>query len=377
MKRAELQQALEQRFNLSELRQICFDLALPYENFSSKLSPFSRELVEYCERTNRLDELLSTCKQLRPSYNDWFLDPRYHELPSTFPAEAQTPKQRGFRLNLFGKELISFVTWVTLLVAVSLIGLTIVTAIETMDASTKTPTPTGTTTTFTPVPTDTPTETTAASATLTPIRITAQSNQAGDLSTVTVTQSVIPSRTPTHTVTPSHTPTIFPTVLPTTAPSATSSPTATLTPVPGQPFFTTWMTLSPPQSVLTTSHGLFFTVSYADYVRGIYNNGRGDEIEVDSIAIDVRVIFDPCIPTHCVDSEWNELVSINDLPPSGTFSLAYEIDNMLCSWGPIHVSHVFFVVWAGAPYAQGPYPRTGEGIMESQRFEISALLCNF
>ena len=51
-KLAQLRQVLDEVFNESELRTLCFDLGIEYEHLSGEeRSAKTRELVAYCERT--------------------------------------------------------------------------------------------------------------------------------------------------------------------------------------------------------------------------------------------------------------------------------------------------------------------------------------
>jgi hypothetical protein len=54
-------------FNLSEVRDLCFNLNVQYENLEgTTLNDKARELVEYCKRQGSLPELVTHCKELRP-----------------------------------------------------------------------------------------------------------------------------------------------------------------------------------------------------------------------------------------------------------------------------------------------------------------------
>jgi len=58
---------LHRYFNISELRSLCFDLGIDYEDLSGEnKSDKVRELVAYMDRHGRTSDLLSICKQLRP-----------------------------------------------------------------------------------------------------------------------------------------------------------------------------------------------------------------------------------------------------------------------------------------------------------------------
>ncbi len=64
--RAKLRQNLEEHFSKEELRTLCFDLGIKYENFPEALDGMAREIVAYCERTGHIPELLAYCLKLRP-----------------------------------------------------------------------------------------------------------------------------------------------------------------------------------------------------------------------------------------------------------------------------------------------------------------------
>ncbi len=53
-------------FNTEELRMIAFEMHIQHENFSNKLDSFARELVEHCERHQRIEELKEICQKNRP-----------------------------------------------------------------------------------------------------------------------------------------------------------------------------------------------------------------------------------------------------------------------------------------------------------------------
>ena len=77
-------------FNDSELRDLCFDLGIEYENLGGdNKSAKARELVAYCQRHDRLPDLETACRRLRPNA---FEDGRTASAksPSTAPkADAQ------------------------------------------------------------------------------------------------------------------------------------------------------------------------------------------------------------------------------------------------------------------------------------------------
>ena len=61
---------IAEHFNLGELRGLCFDLDIQYEDLPGDTrNDKARELVANCERHGRLDDLIARCEQLRPSVN--------------------------------------------------------------------------------------------------------------------------------------------------------------------------------------------------------------------------------------------------------------------------------------------------------------------
>jgi hypothetical protein len=61
---------LQQYFNINGLKTICFEMGIDYENFSPRKDVFARELIEDCERNQRLKELQQLCQEKRPNV-DW------------------------------------------------------------------------------------------------------------------------------------------------------------------------------------------------------------------------------------------------------------------------------------------------------------------
>jgi len=65
--RARLRHKLRECFNESELRDICFDLQIDYEELpGQEVKTKTIEVILYLERRGRLSELVNMCKQLRP-----------------------------------------------------------------------------------------------------------------------------------------------------------------------------------------------------------------------------------------------------------------------------------------------------------------------
>lgn len=65
----ELRQNIADRFNKDELRTLCFDLKINYENLPDTLSGLIQELILYCKRHNRLTELAERCSISHPDIN--------------------------------------------------------------------------------------------------------------------------------------------------------------------------------------------------------------------------------------------------------------------------------------------------------------------
>jgi len=63
-----LREAIETFLNDSELSTLCFDMNIDYENLPGEGKQAKvRELIAYCERSGRIQELLENCKGLRPN----------------------------------------------------------------------------------------------------------------------------------------------------------------------------------------------------------------------------------------------------------------------------------------------------------------------
>jgi len=63
----QLRDFITRYFNADELRDLCFDLGIEYENLGGdNKSAKARELVAYCQRHSRLADLEAACRRLRP-----------------------------------------------------------------------------------------------------------------------------------------------------------------------------------------------------------------------------------------------------------------------------------------------------------------------
>jgi hypothetical protein len=68
---AELRQLLARRFSLGELRDLCFDLGVDYDDLPAEgKAEKARELVAYLERRERISELVEMLRERRPDV-DW------------------------------------------------------------------------------------------------------------------------------------------------------------------------------------------------------------------------------------------------------------------------------------------------------------------
>jgi hypothetical protein len=68
--RIRLRKLFAGRFSRDELRTLCFDLAIPYEDFPDSASGLAREMLAYCERRDKVSELIEVAREMRPDI-DW------------------------------------------------------------------------------------------------------------------------------------------------------------------------------------------------------------------------------------------------------------------------------------------------------------------
>lgn len=63
---------LAHHFNSGELRILCFDMGIDDESLSQETKDdLVRALILYCQRRNRIAELVARCQQLRPHVTHW------------------------------------------------------------------------------------------------------------------------------------------------------------------------------------------------------------------------------------------------------------------------------------------------------------------
>ncbi|MBX3056688.1 MAG: hypothetical protein KF770_09475 [Anaerolineae bacterium] len=88
---SQLAQALNRYFNSAELRELCHDLGIEYENLGGKSkSEKALELIGYCERHGRTDDLINYIQRARPNM-DWNTPD-----PSAQGQQGPTRKTGGF-----------------------------------------------------------------------------------------------------------------------------------------------------------------------------------------------------------------------------------------------------------------------------------------
>src|SRR4029453_7991392 len=86
--RVRLREILSDRFDESELKTLCFDLDISYENLpGSSKADRARELVAYCERHACTRTLIQTGAQLRPDIDWRGLNGGIREQPNGVPVQ--------------------------------------------------------------------------------------------------------------------------------------------------------------------------------------------------------------------------------------------------------------------------------------------------
>ena len=85
--RSELRKLFARRFSKDELCTLCFDLNIPYEDFPDSASGLAREMLVYCEKRDKVVELIEAAREMRPDI-DW---PAY----LTSPAPVSRPVRRS------------------------------------------------------------------------------------------------------------------------------------------------------------------------------------------------------------------------------------------------------------------------------------------
>lgn len=71
---AKLRHLISSHFNISDLKSLCFDLGIDYENLSGEIKDDKvRELITLIDRQNRLNELVNLLIQMRPNLEITYL----------------------------------------------------------------------------------------------------------------------------------------------------------------------------------------------------------------------------------------------------------------------------------------------------------------
>ncbi len=97
MNKVKLRDILVDHFNSSELHNLCFDLDIKHESIAGNtIEDKARELIEYCFRRGRLEELVNRCRELRPN-TDWSefvaVEPKVGSVHSD---QKQMPQRRSY-----------------------------------------------------------------------------------------------------------------------------------------------------------------------------------------------------------------------------------------------------------------------------------------
>jgi hypothetical protein len=91
-----LQQQLVQHFSLEDVKGLCFDLSIDYENIPGETKEAkARELVKFAYRQGLIPKLVQRCSELRP--NEVWDKPKIYA-PDELPDEWIEPLQRLYRL---------------------------------------------------------------------------------------------------------------------------------------------------------------------------------------------------------------------------------------------------------------------------------------
>lgn len=70
MNKAKLRDLLVESFNSSELHNLCFDLDIKHESIAGNtIDDKAREIIDYCIRRGKHNELINRCNELRPHVN--------------------------------------------------------------------------------------------------------------------------------------------------------------------------------------------------------------------------------------------------------------------------------------------------------------------
>ena len=104
MNRTQLRQILATRFDAVELRTLCFELDVEYDNLPGRSKAEKEiELINYLERRTRLSDLVKAGKRLRPDIS-WGDTPTVPGPPQAMPSNADRDSLRA-QLNTAGRVL--------------------------------------------------------------------------------------------------------------------------------------------------------------------------------------------------------------------------------------------------------------------------------
>lgn len=274
MNKTKLFEILRQRLSTQEFEDICFELPnIATDEFTGSKSQKVRELIDYLDQRNRLNDLILWLTDRRPDIDltDVLdLPPAQYvssEGNSVDPADPADDQEQG---RVVGRDAASFSIsggssgcsvnfGILALLAFVLIGAMSVYLVWVIDRddrsilwpfATYTPIPTSTLTpTSTPTNTATPTQTATPSYTATPTATPTDEPTNTPTSSPTVTPEPTEEDTPTPTLTPTDEATPTPTATETPG-TPTSTPTLTQTPTPTE---TATPTLPPSPSPTSTS----------------------------------------------------------------------------------------------------------------------------
>jgi tetratricopeptide (TPR) repeat protein len=98
---SQLHRFIADRFDLEELRTLCFDLGVNYDELGGEgLSAKARELLAYLDRRDRIPDLTAASKRLRPDIS-W---PELHESPKETPSQQKLLHNIPPRSTFIGRE---------------------------------------------------------------------------------------------------------------------------------------------------------------------------------------------------------------------------------------------------------------------------------
>lgn len=68
--RRKLRKLFVAKFSREELRTLCFDMGIPYEDFPDSVSGLAREMLAYCGKRDMVSALIEAAREMRPDI-DW------------------------------------------------------------------------------------------------------------------------------------------------------------------------------------------------------------------------------------------------------------------------------------------------------------------